>query len=131
MSEVSKSLFFRNIFQVQLNFPKTLDYPSNFFYVYIPIHALVNLGTEPVMATEHYPYHNNLDEAQPLQRQLYKMIKHTQTICRLLLTNFLSIFDHFWGLAFKGLNTDTLNMHFCLNLPIQSECHVFGVMNRD
>ena len=31
------------------------------------------------------------------------MIKHTQTICRLLLTNCLSVFDHFVGLALKGL----------------------------
>ena len=28
---------------------------------------------------------------------------HTQTIRRLLLTNFLSVFDHFVGLAFRGL----------------------------
>ena len=31
------------------------------------------------------------------------MVKHTQTICRLLGTNCLSVFDHFVGLAFKGL----------------------------
>ena len=31
------------------------------------------------------------------------MVKHTQTIRRLLLTNCLSVFDHFMGLAPKGL----------------------------
>ena len=30
------------------------------------------------------------------------MVKHTQTIRRLLPTNYLSVFDHFVGLAFKG-----------------------------
>ena len=31
------------------------------------------------------------------------MVKHTQTIRRLLLTNCLSVFDHFVGLELKGL----------------------------
>ena len=31
------------------------------------------------------------------------MVKHTQTIRLLLSTNFLSVFDHFVGLALKGL----------------------------
>ena len=31
------------------------------------------------------------------------MVKHTQTIRRLLLTNCLSVFDHFMRLALKGL----------------------------
>ena len=31
------------------------------------------------------------------------MDKHIQTICRLLPTNYLSVFDHFVGLALKGL----------------------------
>ena len=31
------------------------------------------------------------------------MAKHTQTICRLLSTNFLSVFDHFVGLVLEGL----------------------------
>ena len=31
------------------------------------------------------------------------MVKHTQTIRRLLQTNFLSVFDHFVGSALKGL----------------------------
>ena len=33
------------------------------------------------------------------------MIKHVQTICRVLPTNCLSVFDHFVGLALKGLHT--------------------------
>ena len=31
------------------------------------------------------------------------MVKHTQKICRLLPTNYLSVFDHFVLLALKGL----------------------------
>ena len=30
------------------------------------------------------------------------MVKHTQTIRRLLVVNCLSVFDHFVGMAFKG-----------------------------
>ena len=33
-------------------------------------------------------------------RQTHKMVKHTQTIHP---TNFLSVFDHFGGLALNGL----------------------------
>ena len=36
-------------------------------------------------------------------RQPHKMVKHTQTIRRLLPTNYLSVFDHFVGLALKEL----------------------------
>ena len=35
------------------------------------------------------------------------MVKHTQTIRQLLPANCLSLFDHFVGLAFKGLNDVT------------------------
>ena len=38
---------------------------------------------------------------QPFKRQPDKMVKHTQTIRRLLPTNCLSVFDHFVGLEFK------------------------------
>ena len=31
------------------------------------------------------------------------MVEHTQAICRLLPTNYLSVFDHFVGLGFKRL----------------------------
>ena len=34
------------------------------------------------------------------------MVKHTQTIRRLLPTNCLSVFDYFVGLAHKGLGLD-------------------------
>ena len=36
-------------------------------------------------------------------RQPHKMIKHTQTVRRLLPTNCLSVLDHFVMLALKGL----------------------------
>ena len=35
----------------------------------------------------------------PLSAKLYKMVKHTQAIHRLLPTNCLSVFDHFVGLS--------------------------------
>ena len=36
------------------------------------------------------------------------MVKHTQTIRRLLPTNCLSVFDHFVGLVLEGLNVNIL-----------------------
>ena len=44
-----------------------------------------------------------LHTTKPFQRQRHKMVKHTQTIRRLLLTNCLSVFGQFEGLALKGL----------------------------
>ena len=41
---------------------------------------------------------------KPIKHQSHKMVSHTQTICRLLPTNCLRMFDHFWGLALKGLS---------------------------
>ena len=42
------------------------------------------------------------------KHQPHKMAKHTQTIRRQQSTNGLSVFDHFVGLALKGLNKLTL-----------------------
>ena len=42
------------------------------------------------------------------------MVKHTQTICRQEPTNRLSVFDHFVGLAPKGLKKDA----YCTNMQI-------------
>ena len=39
------------------------------------------------------------------------MVKHTQAICRLLPTNCLNVFDHFVGLAFKGLGVIELRKY--------------------
>ena len=36
------------------------------------------------------------------------MVKHTKTICQLLPMNCLSVFDHFVGLALKGLRFNEL-----------------------
>ena len=44
-----------------------------------------------------------------LERQPYKMVKHTQTIRRQQLMNFLSVFDQFVGLALKELGSNLLN----------------------
>ena len=43
------------------------------------------------------------------------MVKDTQTIHRLLLTNCLSVFDHFVGLALKGLNKKVVTKYFTDN----------------
>ena len=40
------------------------------------------------------------------KRQPHKMVKRTETICRLL----PSVFDHFVGLALKGLKVSTLTL---------------------
>ena len=37
------------------------------------------------------------------------MVKHTKTICCLMPTNCLSVFDHLLGLVLKGLNLKALN----------------------
>ena len=50
-------------------------------------------------------HHRYLIGSEPFKRQPYEMVKHTQTIRRLLPTNCLNAFDHFVGLMFKGLNT--------------------------
>ena len=47
--------------------------------------------------------------------QTRKVVKHTQTIRRLLppdSPNCLSVFDHFAGLAFKGLNASLLPSNY-------------------
>ena len=41
-------------------------------------------------------------------RQLHKMVKHTQTIHRQQPMNCLRVFDHFVGLALKGLRYSIL-----------------------
>ena len=41
------------------------------------------------------------------------MAKHTQTISRLLPVNYLSVFDHFEGLALKGLGTEKTGIRIC------------------
>ena len=42
----------------------------------------------------------------------YKMVKHTQTICRLLPTKCLSVFDHFVGLLLEGLKHVSISKIF-------------------
>ena len=44
---------------------------------------------------------------KPLKCQTHKMVKHNETIRRLLPTNCLSVLDHFVGLALKGLKINT------------------------
>ena len=49
------------------------------------------------------------------------MVKQTQTIRWLLPTNFLSVFDHFVGLALKGFKNT-----FCHFIPKSSVQHFLG-----
>ena len=55
------------------------------------------------------------------------MVKHTQTIRRLFLTNYLSVFDHFLGLALKGLRKVFAvmgqNRRFHFYLTTQGKCN--------
>ena len=46
-----------------------------------------------------------------VERQPLKMVKPTQRIRRVLPTNCLGVFNHFVGLANKGLNTSLLSSH--------------------
>ena len=64
-------------------------------------------------------------DLNPIKRQLYKMFKHTQTIRRLLPTNFLRVFDHFVGLALKRL---ILAHHQVLRLSVfNSKCLLHAI----
>ena len=42
------------------------------------------------------------------------MVKHTQTIRRQKPTDCSSVFDHFWGLALKGLKAQTFVVIYSL-----------------
>ena len=48
------------------------------------------------------------------------MVKHTQTIRRLLPTNCLSVFDHFMGLALKGLRIKALKIDYIVKKSYNS-----------
>ena len=52
----------------------------------------------------------NVADFNTFKCQPQKMVKHTQTIRRLLPTKCLSVFDHFMGLVFKGLISSKLNL---------------------
>ena len=54
-----------------------------------------------------------------------KMVKHTQTICRLLPTNCLSVFDHFVGLTLKGL------ISISGSSASVSGCNFFNILHGD
>ena len=56
----------------------------------------------------------------PFNRQLYQMVKHAQTIRRLVSTNCLSVFDHFVGLALKRLNEYSWSKQNIMRLIIVS-----------
>ena len=60
---------------------------------------------------------------QSFKHQPQKMAQHTQTFRRQLPTNFLSLFDHFMGLALKGLITKVIIyeiIFFHISLHFQS-----------
>ena len=49
---------------------------------------------------------HKLGKIEHFKRQLCKIVKHTQRISWQKPTNGLGVFDHFVGLAFKGLTGD-------------------------
>ena len=51
-----------------------------------------------------------ISHLQPFKHQLHKMVKHTQTICWLLPTNCLSVYDHFVGWPFCEVDPDRVKM---------------------
>ena len=51
-------------------------------------------------------------DVNSFKRQPHKMVKHAQTICRLLPTNCLSVFDHFVALALKRLTYFSPMLYF-------------------
>ena len=61
------------------------------------------------------------------KRQPHKMVKHTHTIRRLLPTICLDVFDHFVGLALKGLTDFFLycNKHFTVQSVIMKPMQIF------
>ena len=56
-------------------------------------------GSSKLVCGKHF--HNGIN---PFKCQLHKMVKQAQTICWLLPTNCVSVFDHFVGSALKGLS---------------------------
>ena len=67
------------------------------------LYATWNSSTKTYVKIEFTSHFVVMTCVKPFKRQPHKMVKHTQTIRRLLLTNCLSVFDHFVGLALKGL----------------------------
>ena len=57
-------------------------------------------------------FHSKVTDTEPSKCKPHNTVKHTQTICRLLLTNCLSVFDHFVGLVPKGVNKQVLKGYF-------------------
>ena len=50
---------------------------------------------------------------KPFKRQLHIVVKHTQTICRLLLKIYLSLYDLFWYASAKDIKD--ININFFLD----------------
>ena len=60
------------------------------------------------------------------------MVKHTQTIRRLLPTNCLTMFDHFVRLALKGLKQYENRFSYCYFRKIPKSCYAFvRILGRD
>ena len=58
-----------------------------------------------------------IQSINPLSANPHKIVKHTQTIRRLLPTNCLSVFDHFVGFALTGLKAVNPKKTFNLRIP--------------
>ena len=78
---------------------------QNYFYGAFVWFSFVNIILKRISLVLLYESNQNNDFFRPseFKRQPHKMVKHTQTICQLLPTNCLIVFDDFVGLAFEGL----------------------------
>ena len=60
---------------------------------------------------------NYLHSTLTFKRQPHKMVKHAQTIRWQQPTNCLSVFDHFLGLALKGLTLNIFSLNRTVSVP--------------
>ena len=59
--------------------------------------VMLNKSITDICYSESIENLNNLNNSYLFKRQPHKMVKHTQATCRLLSTNYLSVFYHFVG----------------------------------
>ena len=72
------------------------------FRTFSSIYDVALLRKQLQLTTKKRPGHL-LDVFKPFKHEPHKMVKHPQTIRWLLPTNCLGVFNHFGGLALKGL----------------------------
>ena len=82
-----------------------MDFHKSFFWYYCNSTAAANKNKSSSLISQLQipsPLTLDIENLNPL-RPTHKMVKHTHTIRHLLPTNYLSVFDHFVGLALNEL----------------------------